>query len=84
MSKAHDEDVKKRRVLLNLYTETQKTLDKLDSTIYNILEQTIGNVKGKMEKKQTELKGKEYFVLVAGKCEGIQPITYTVTLLNLI
>lgn len=84
MSKAHGEDVRKRKDLLKLYTKTQKTLGKLDPIIYNILQQNSGNVKGKMEKKLKELQQKEYFVLVAGKCEGIQPIIYTVTLLNLI
>lgn len=84
MSKAHDEDVRKRNDLLMLYTETQKTLGKLDPQKCNFLEKDIGNVKVEMEKKLDELKQKEYFVLVAGKCEGIQPIIYTVTLLNLI
>ncbi|CAH3024544.1 unnamed protein product [Porites evermanni] len=65
LSDAHDEDVRKRRILLNLYTEAQKTVTKLDSTIYNILEQNIGNVKGKVENNINQLQLKEYFVLVA-------------------
>ena len=84
MSDAHDEDVRKRKILLNLYTETQKTVTKLDSTIYSILEQNIGNVKRKVENNINQLQLKEYFVLVAGKCEGIQLIIYIVILLNLI
>ena len=84
MSDAHDEDVRKRKILLNLYTETQKTVTKLDSTIYSILEQNIGNVKGKVENNINQLQLKEYFVLVAGKYEGIQLIIYIVILLNLI
>ena len=66
--------------MLNLYTEAQKTVNKLDSTIYNILEQNIGNVKGKVENNINQLQLKEYFVLVAGKCEGIQLIIYIVVI----
>ena len=71
MSHVHDEDVRKRRVLWNLYTETEKTIAKLDPAIGDPLEQNVGNVKGKMKNYKTQLERKEYFVLVAGKYEGI-------------
>ena len=71
MSHVHDEDVRKRRVLWNLYTEAEKTIAKLDPAIGDPLEQNVGNVKGKMKNYKTQLQRKEYFVLVAGKYEGI-------------
>ena len=71
MSDVHDQDVRKKRVLCNLYTEAEKTIAKLDPAIRVPLEQSEGNVKEKMKNYKMQLEQKEYFVLVAGKYEGI-------------
>ena len=71
MSDAHDKDVRKKRALQYIYAEAEKTLEKLDSAIRIPLEKNVGNVNWKMKNYKMQLERKEYFVLVAGKYEGI-------------
>lgn len=67
MSKVKDEDTKKREVLAKFYCAVEKCYDELDDKIRNLLQRNMGNVKEKMKNHKTQLKQKEYYLLVAGK-----------------
>ena len=67
MTDAQEEDITKKTILLSLYTEAEKLLDKLDHKIRALLQQSVGNLEEKMENHKLQLTGKEYFVLVAGQ-----------------
>ena len=67
MSEAKEEDVRKRQILLDLYTKAERCLDKMDEKTLSLLQQNIGNVREKLNSQKFQLKHKEYFLLVAGK-----------------
>ena len=67
MTDAQEDDKTKKTILLSLYTEAEKLLDKLDHKIRALLQQSVGNLEEKMENHKLQLTRKEYFVLVAGK-----------------
>lgn len=67
MSEAKDEDAKKRRVLLEFFSESKNCLKKLDDKLVELLEKSMGPIEEKMKTHEEQLKQKEYFLLVAGK-----------------
>ena len=67
MTDAQEDDKTKKTILLSLYTEAEKLLDKLDHKIRALLQQSVGNLEEKIENHKLQLKRKEYFVLVAGQ-----------------
>jgi len=67
LSQAKDEDERKRRVLLNFFSESENCLKKLDYRLVQLLEQNMGPIEEKIKSHEEQLKQKEYFLLVAGK-----------------
>ena len=67
MTDAQEDDKTKKTILLSLYTEAEKLLDKLDHKIRALLQQSVGHLEEKMENHKLQLTRKEYFVLVAGQ-----------------
>ena len=67
MSQAKDEDEKKRKLLLDFFSQSKNCLKKLDDKLLQLLQQSIGHIDEKMKTHQAQLKQKEYFLLVAGK-----------------
>ena len=67
MTDAQEDDKTKKTILLSLYTEAEKLLDKLDPKIRALLQRSVGNLEEKMENHKLQLTRKEYFVLVAGQ-----------------
>ena len=66
LSEAIDEDTRKRRILLDLFKDTEGCLVKIDKKILNLLQIKVPNVKENMENHKLRLTRKEYFLLVAG------------------
>ncbi|XP_068736285.1 uncharacterized protein [Montipora capricornis] len=67
LSAAIDEDTRKRRILLDLFKDTEGCLMKIDKKFLNLLQIEVPNVKENMENHKLRLTRKEYFVLVAGE-----------------
>ena len=67
MSEAKHEDVRKRQVLLDFYTEAEGFLDRMDEQILTLLQFYVGNIEESMRSHRMQLEQKEYFLLVAGK-----------------
>ena len=67
LSEAKDEDAWKKQVLLDIYTNGENCLKKMDEKIMTLLQKNVGNIKEKMKYHQDQLKRNEYFLLVAGK-----------------
>ncbi|XP_068736758.1 dual serine/threonine and tyrosine protein kinase-like isoform X1 [Montipora capricornis] len=67
LSEAIDEDTRKRRILLDLFKDTEGCLMKIDKKFLNLLQIKVPNVKENMENHKLQLTRKEYFVLVAGE-----------------
>jgi len=65
LSQAKDEDERKRRLLLKFFSQSEDCLKKLDDKLVQLLQQ---NIDEKMKTHQVQLKQKQYFLLVAGKC----------------
>ena len=66
VSKAKDEDMRKRRHLQQFYSKTKACLDKLDDTALSVLNKNFGNVKDAVMTNQNRLTRQQYYVLVAG------------------
>jgi len=64
LSKAKDEDERKRRLLLEFFSQSEDCLKILDDKLVELLQQ---NIDEKMKTHQAQLKQKEYYLLVAGK-----------------
>lgn len=67
LSEAIDEDTRKRRILLDLFKDTEGCLMKIDKKFLNLLQIKVPNVKENMENHKLRLTRKEYFLLVAGE-----------------
>jgi len=67
LSEAKHEDVRKRQVLLDFYTEAEGFLDRMDEQILTLLQFYVGNIEESMRSHRMQLEQKEYFLLVAGK-----------------
>ncbi|KAL9963723.1 hypothetical protein ACROYT_G027257 [Oculina patagonica] len=67
LSQAKDEDERKRKILLNLFYESENCLHNMDEKLLHLLQQNMGNIEEKMKNYQVQLKQKEYFLLVAGE-----------------
>ena len=67
MTDAQEDDIKKRTILLSLYIGAEELVNKLDSKIRALLQQSVGNLEEKIENHKLQLTRKEYFVLVAGQ-----------------
>ena len=67
MTDAQEDDIKKRTILLSLYSGAEELVNKLDPKIHALLQQSVGNLEEKIENHQLQLTRKEYFVLVAGQ-----------------
>ena len=72
ISKAKDEDMRKRRYLQQFYTKTKACLDKLDEAALSVLDKNFGNVKDAFMINQNRLTRQQYYVLVAGMQNKIQ------------
>ena len=66
VSKAKDEDMRKRRYLQQFYSTTKACLDKLDEAALSVLNKNFGNVKNAVMTNQKRLTRQQYYVLVAG------------------
>ena len=66
ISKAKDEDMRKRKYLQQLYSQTKACLDKLDDAALSVLNKHFGNVKDAVITNQKRLTRQQYYVLVAG------------------
>ena len=66
ISKAKDEDMRKRKYLQQFYSMTKACLDKLDDTALSVLNKHFGNVKDAVITNQKRLTRQQYYVLVAG------------------
>ena len=71
LSRVKDEDAKKREILSAFYYEVNKCYDGLDDKIRTLLLKNMGNVTEKMKNHQIRLGQKDYYLLVAGKCNEI-------------
>jgi len=71
-SQAKDEDGRKKRLLLDFFSQSEDCLKTLDDKLVQLLQQ---NIYEEMETRQVQLKQREYFLLVAGKY-GILDILY--------
>ena len=67
LSDAKDEEAKKRQGLLNFYNEAESFMEKMDGSIFALLQQNVGNIKEKMKNHNVQLQQKGYFLLVAGR-----------------
>ena len=72
VSKAKDEDMRKRRLLKEFYSTTKACLDKLDDAALSVLDKNFGNVKDAFMINQNRLTRQQYYVLVAGMQNKIQ------------
>ena len=66
VSKAKDEDMRKRKLLKEFYSKTEECLDKLDDTVLSVLNEEFDNVKDTFMTNENRLTQQEYNVLVAG------------------
>lgn len=66
LTEAKEEDENKRATLLKFYEDTEVCLNTMDGKGHALLEQNIGNLKGKIASHKRNLRQKEYIVLVAG------------------
>jgi len=68
LSEAKERDLRKRQALLNFYTEAEKFF--MDDKILALLEQSVGNVKEKMNNRKVQLKEGQWMnhnLIVAGE-----------------
>ena len=72
VSKAKDEDMRKRKHLQEFYSKTEECLDKLDDKVLSVLNNNFDNVKDVLMRNQDRLTRPEYNVLVAGMQNKIQ------------
>ena len=68
MSEAKDDDARKRKVLTDFYTEAEDFLNTMDEQITNLVQRHAGNIEENMKNHKEQLEQKQYFLLVAGKC----------------
>lgn len=67
MSRAKDEDERKKKALLDLFSKSENCLKRMDDKLLQLLQQNMGSIGEKMKSHQVQLKQKEYFLLVAGE-----------------
>lgn len=58
----------KRQTLLKLCSDTMDCVQQMDDKLLTLLQRSLGNIEEKIEHHQAQLKRKEYYLLVAGKC----------------
>jgi len=58
----------KTRVLQQFYYDTEDCLQKMDDKTLALLQKNMGNIKEKIKDRRVQLKRKENYFLVAGKC----------------
>ena len=67
LSKAKEEDDRKRQALLRFYAKAQDLLSKMDGPMLTLLQRHTKNVKENMKWHEKQLKQTQYFLLVSGK-----------------
>lgn len=53
---------------MDYYTEAEDFLNKMDEQITNLVQRYAGNIEENMKNHKAQLEPKDYFLLVAGKC----------------
>ena len=64
---AKQENDRKRATLHQFYKDTEVCLECMDDKVRSLLEQNIGDLKDRLAMNKTNLKQKDYIVLVAGE-----------------
>ena len=67
LSKAKEEDDRKRQALLSFYAKAQDLLSKMDGPMLTLLQRHTKNVKEVLKWHEKQLKQTQYFLLVSGK-----------------
>ena len=67
LSKAKEEDDRKRQALLTFYAKAQDLLSKMDGPMLTLLQRHTKNVKEVLKWHEKQLKQTQYFLLVSGK-----------------
>lgn len=68
MSETKDDDARKREVLKDFYTKAEDFLKKMDEEMTYLVQRYAGNIEENMKNHKAQLEPKDYFLLVAGKC----------------